>query len=299
MASKVVSAFNGPITPTALEAWLGQCEDGFAIYTSTKSDKTPDLDVPTKIRLTGTHLHEPSMAAWWNANRKEFLKLASWDALEKQIRSRFMPKGYKLMALRSFFLCSQGKSTFSDYAATLAEARNGVGPSIISASIYKYQLLFHAHPILVLRIVAIPDFDIDSIGFDDLVALMNMQFESLAAEGNLGRLLITARASPAPLSSATRLPFLDDTERDRLSAAKGCWRCRKIPTDAGWVPHVGRTCPGDAANGVQPGRDFVPGIKTEIAAGIFLAADTSEDQPEYDADEYSNAFYAADDSDSE
>ena len=117
--------------------------------------------------------------------------------------------------------------------------------------------------------------------------------------GALSRNLNKALASPAPLSSATRLPFLDDTERVRLSAAKGCWRCRKIPTDAGWVPHVGRTCPGDAANGVQPGRDFIPGIKTEIAAGIFLAADTSEDQPEYDADEYSNAFYAVDDSDSE
>lgn len=157
MASKIVSAFDGPLTPTALDAWLGQCEDGFAIYASTKSEKTPDLDVQTKIRLVGTQLHEPSMAAWWNANRKEFLKLATWDLLEKQIRNRFMPKGYKLIALRTFFLCAQEDLTFTEYAAALAEARNAVGPSVISANIYKYQLLFHAHPILVLRIAAIPD----------------------------------------------------------------------------------------------------------------------------------------------
>ncbi len=215
MASKIVSAFDGPLTPTALDAWLGQCEDAFAIFASTKSEKTPKLDEPTKIRLVGTQLHEPSMAAWWNANRKEFLKLATWELLEKQIRNRFMPKGYKLIALRTFFLCTQGNLTFTEYAAALAEARNAVGPSVISSSIYKYQLLFHAHPILVLRIVAIPDFDIDNINVDDLSALMSMQYESLVAEGNLGRLSITSRPAitgPVPtvdeVSLRLSLPYV-------------------------------------------------------------------------------------------
>ena len=216
MASKIASAFNSPLMPT--------------IYASMKSEKTPDLDVQTKIRLVGTQLHEPSMATWWNANRKEFLKLLSWDLLKKQIHNRFMPKGYKLIALCTFFLCAQGNLTFAEYAATLAEARNTVGPSIISASIYKYQLLFHTHPILVLRIVAIPDFNINNINFDDLSALMSMQYESLSAEGNLGRLSITSCPS-STIPAVPHLPFLDDTECERLSNAKGCWRCHKIPTD--------------------------------------------------------------------
>jgi hypothetical protein len=63
MASKIVSAFTGPLTPTAIEAWLGQCDDAFAIYAETKSEKSPDLATSTKIRLAGTQMQEPSMAA--------------------------------------------------------------------------------------------------------------------------------------------------------------------------------------------------------------------------------------------
>ncbi|KIJ28492.1 hypothetical protein M422DRAFT_270183 [Sphaerobolus stellatus SS14] len=43
MASKVVSAFLGPLTATALDEWLGQCDDGFAIHAATKAEKTPAL----------------------------------------------------------------------------------------------------------------------------------------------------------------------------------------------------------------------------------------------------------------
>ena len=286
MASKIASAFNSPLMPT--------------IYASMKSEKTPDLDVQTKIRLVGTQLHELSMATWWNANWKEFLKLSSWDLLEKQIRNCFMPKGYKLIPLCTFFLCAQGNLTFAEYAATLAEAHNAVGPSIISASIYKYQLLFHTHPILVLHIVAIPDFDIDNINFDDLSVLMSMQYESLSAEGNLGRLSITSCLS-STIPAVPHLPFLDDTECECLSNAKGCWRCHKIPTDNRWVPHVGHTCPGNAANGVSPGHDFVPAVKRELAGAVMVMphlslSDLTKDQLDYEED--SNTFYGDEDTDS-
>lgn len=286
MASKIIAAFTGPITSTALKAWLDQCEDGFAIHTATKAATAPALEVVTMIRLAGSNLSEPSMAAWWHANRTDFLALATWEAFAQKIRDRFLPKAYKLVALRTFFLCAQGSSPFLDYAAALADARNAVGPTVISANIYKYHLLFHAHPVLVLRIVAIPEFDIDTIGFDDLVALMSMQWESIAAEGlNLGRLAISPRVSPLPQAVSTRLPALDDAERDRLSAAKGCWKCRKTPEDPGWVQHVGRTCPGDAAKGILPGRDYVPEIKREVAGGVFFAKmDYGEDQPNFEDD---------------
>ncbi|KAF8519326.1 hypothetical protein BU17DRAFT_89994 [Hysterangium stoloniferum] len=85
MASKIITTFTGPLTATAIEAWLGQCEDGFAIYASTKMEKAPDLSIETKIQLAGTNMQEPIMAAWWNAGRTDFLKLTSWETFEKQI----------------------------------------------------------------------------------------------------------------------------------------------------------------------------------------------------------------------
>jgi hypothetical protein len=150
MASKIIAPFVGPLMPASINEWLSQYEDGFAIYTSTKLDKSPKLNAVTQIRLTGTQLHEPSMAAWWNAGRKEFLKLASWDLFEKKIHVRFMAKGYKLIALHMFFLCSQGKTPFLKYAVALTKACNVVGTIAISTSIYKYQLLFHSHTVLLL-----------------------------------------------------------------------------------------------------------------------------------------------------
>ncbi|KAF8508307.1 hypothetical protein BU17DRAFT_26366, partial [Hysterangium stoloniferum] len=134
-----------PLTPTAIEGWLAQCEAGFAIYTSTKTEKAPDLTIETKIRLAGTNMQEPTMAAWWNAGRTEFLKLEAWETFQKQIRTRFMPKGYNMVALRAFLLCAQHGLPFLEYAAELAHARNALGPIVITAAIYKYQLLFHAH----------------------------------------------------------------------------------------------------------------------------------------------------------
>ncbi|KAF8524413.1 hypothetical protein BU17DRAFT_34665, partial [Hysterangium stoloniferum] len=153
MASRIIPPFLGPLTPTALEAWLGQCEDGFAIHASTKTDKTPTLNVTTQICLTGMQLLEPTMATWWSGGRKDFLKLPSWELFEVKVKERFMPKGYKMLALWSFFLCEQGKLQFLDYAAALAETWNAVGISVISTHIYKCQLLFHSHHILLLCIM--------------------------------------------------------------------------------------------------------------------------------------------------
>jgi hypothetical protein len=271
----------------ALEAWLGQCEDGFAIHASTKTDKTPTLDTITKIRLTGTQLLEPTMATWWSSGRKDFLKLPSWESFESKIKERFMPKGYKMLALRSFFLCEQGKFQFLDYAAALAEARNAVGISVISTYVYKCQLLFHSHPILLLCIMAMPEFNMETIGFDDLVSLLSMQWESLIAEGVTGRVSKSSAYSqplapvvsvPAITAPRTAPPRLTDAERTRLTDLGGCWKCRKVPTDDGWTDHVGRTCPGDATLGILPGRDFVP-VKKEIV-GFALTDNNGEDQPD-------------------
>jgi hypothetical protein len=297
MASKIIAPFAGPLSPAAIDEWLSQCEDGFAIYASTKTDKSPSLDVTTQIRLTGTQLQEPSTAAWWNAGRKDFLKLTSWEAFEKKIRARFMPKGYQLMALRTFFLCTQGRLPFPEYAANLTEARNLAGTTIISPQVYKCQLLFHSHTVLLLRIMALPDFDIEAISVDDLISLMSMQWESILAEVRPSA-RIPPSVSTIPTTTRTPsigpLPPLTDTERTRLTNARGCWRCRKAPGDTGWVDHVSRNCPGDTAIGLSPGRDFVQ-VKREPVGIIF----DSDDQPDFSDVEDESLCPVDDETDSE
>ncbi|KAF8528180.1 hypothetical protein BU17DRAFT_81418 [Hysterangium stoloniferum] len=197
-----------------------------------------------------------------------------------------MPKGYKMIALHTFFLCAQNHLPFLEYAATLADAHNALGPNDITAAIYKYQLLFHAHPMLILRIMAIPDLDLEDISFGNLVALMSMQWESFVIE--IPATCSTPRTSLSYTSTAASVPPilpmpranepwnrnpLSLTDCEHLSAVGGCWRCRKVPTDAGWTPHIGRTCPGDPTQGVSPGPNFVPPtppvIKREHAGGCW------------------------------
>jgi hypothetical protein len=306
MTSKIIVPFLGPVTPAAIDEWLHQCEDGFAIYASTKSDKSPQLDVITQIRLTGTHLQEPTTAAWWSAGRKEFLALPSWEQFEKRIRGRFMAKGYRLLALRTFFLCAQGRLPFPEYAANLMEARNLAGSSAITPSIHKYQLLFHSQTTLVLRIMALPEFDIDTISIDDLTSLMSMQWDSITSEGRASirptfttpSSIISTRTPSSTITPPTSsLPLLTDAERTRLSTAGGCWRCRKTPADSDWVHHVGRNCPGDAARGILPGRDFVKVKRETTGAALYFDMD-GEDQPDYpDDDEYPDPVDVETDSD--
>ncbi|KAF8496679.1 hypothetical protein BU17DRAFT_103390 [Hysterangium stoloniferum] len=123
------------------------------------------------------------MAAWWNAGRTEFLKLEVWETFAKQIRSRFIAQGLQYGRPPYIcFVCAQHGLPFLQYAADLADARNALGPIVITAAIYKYQLLFHAHPRLLFRIMTIPDFDLENISFDNLVALMSIKWESLVME---------------------------------------------------------------------------------------------------------------------
>ncbi|PPQ87876.1 hypothetical protein CVT26_005310 [Gymnopilus dilepis] len=229
---------------------------------------------------------EPSMAAWWNAGRTEYLKLETWEAFQKKIKARFMPKGYKLLALRTFFRCTQGSSHFLEYATALATAHNDVDANIITPLAYKCHLLFHAHETLISRITAISGFDLTTISFDDLTALMSMQWENLVIEGIVRNGAARPRPGVAPAAPATAFGPLTDTEKEKLSAAGGCWKCRKTPKDPSWTPHVGRTCPGDEARGITPGRDYVPpstpAVKREVVgfAGI-LPMNHGEDQPDH------------------
>ncbi|KAF8520408.1 hypothetical protein BU17DRAFT_89003 [Hysterangium stoloniferum] len=247
------------------------------------------------------------MAAWWNAGHMDFLKLTSWETFEKQIRSCFMPKGYKMVALCTFFLCAQNWHSFLDYAATLADAHNALGLTIVNVHIYKYQLLFHSHSMLLLCIMAILDFDLETISFNNLGALMSMQWESLIME--IPATCSTPGPGPTRTSStttSTTLPHPDPlsiADRKCLSAVRGCWRYRKFPSDEGWTAHVGCTCPGDPAQGVTPGPDFAapktPTIKREPMGAILLDAKEYFAQGEDLPDDSIPICYRDDDTDSD
>ncbi|KAF5338089.1 hypothetical protein D9611_014190 [Ephemerocybe angulata] len=305
MASKITPVFTGPLNGTSLKLWLAQVEDNFAIYeaTNSKPDKAVTLEPKMKIRIAGTQLHEPTTAAWWAASRAECLKLETYELFVSKLEKRFIPKAQKMISLRTFYLCSQGRSHFADYAAALAEARNVVTEKEVDGKTYKYHLLFHSHPQLLLRIMALPDFNLESTSFDDLASLMSMQWDSLLADGS-GRPSTRSERSAVPTpapgappyvpsfnpgSSSSPVPApLTDAEREFISQNGGCWRCRKLPTDYGWTKHIGRTCPGDPSKGISPGRDYVaPSIVKQEPRSVVAFASSSprfelggEDQPD-------------------
>ncbi|KIJ51630.1 hypothetical protein M422DRAFT_43602 [Sphaerobolus stellatus SS14] len=203
--------------------------------------------------------------------------MKSYEAFVKNIQDRFMPKGYQLIALRAFFLCSQGRNLFAECAAALAEARNAPGEAIINAELNKYRLLFHSHTLLLLRIMAMPDFDIASIAFDNLASLMAIQPQ------HSGCTYTSSDGTSYANGEGLLPPPFTDTERKALTAG-GYWRWRKAPTDIGWI--VGRTCPGDPTRGIFPGRDHVspPVVKREVVGMALYDHDDfdagGEDQPE-------------------
>jgi hypothetical protein len=310
MASKIAPAFTGPLYAPALLQWIAAVEDGFAIYHATKPEKASDLTEQMKIRIAGTLLHEPTTQAWWNLGRDEMLKLETFEGFTTKLKKRFIPKAQKLLALRDFFLCTQGTSHFAEYAAALADARTAAGDKDIDAKTYKYHLLFHSHPHLLLRIMALPDLNLDNLSFDDLVSLMTLTWDSLTAEKMPVRTPRTAASisTPAPSPALPRtvgnLAPLTDAERDHISANGGCWRCRKLPSDPGWTKHVGRTCPGDPSRGITPGRDYVLPVKRELAAGAMMYSggfdEGGEDQPgspEPEEEEWPHDVNTSDESD--
>ncbi|PPQ80005.1 hypothetical protein CVT25_001412 [Psilocybe cyanescens] len=144
---------------------------------------------------------------------------------------------------------------------------------------------------LIHCIMALPDFDIDSIGFDNLAALMAMQWDSLIAEGlthpSHSGSTASANASTPWDTSSPAHKLLTEADQDKLTKTGGCWQCCKDSTDPGWVLHVGRTCPGDASQGILPGHDYVTPtvpVKKEYMGAIFSSAyrdDNGNDQPDY------------------
>jgi len=163
-----------------------------------------------------------------------------------------MPANWCMDALAKFYKISQGSSQFLDFVTAIQTARNSLTSSgtgfTVNDSIQKNHLLFFCHPILSLRVRSIPNFKYGNIKLDTLIGLMASTWDSMVAE-NIVRPVLSSHLSNA---GSAPLPFLSDSEHERLKLAGGCFHCQRTPTSPRWVAHGSRDCPGDKAKGIPP-----------------------------------------------
>jgi hypothetical protein len=220
----------GDLDAAAIMAWLNSCHDSFEVHTAVNNAV---LTPATQITLAGLKMESPTARAWWHENRDELKALPTWAEFDRRVRERFMPANWKMDALARFYLITQGSAPFSSFVTSLQESRNaialaGVGFTV-SDSVFKNYLLFFCHPILSLRVRAMPSMNYATVRVEPLISLLSFSWDTLVAE----RLI---RPTLAPHSAVSNNPHpptssmtLSDKERDTLRAAGGCFRCKRTP----------------------------------------------------------------------
>jgi hypothetical protein len=158
-----------------INGWLGRCEDTYEAWQALNPEKsmTPRI----LITLAGLRMEESTAATWWNENRDDLKKLASWSEFATKVKDRFVPSNWRMLALSVFYSIQQGTSSFPNFAKSLQNARNalaGAGTGYtINDSILKNHLLFHSHPILRLRVSGQQNLPFDTMKVDVLIATMS------------------------------------------------------------------------------------------------------------------------------
>jgi hypothetical protein len=223
------------------------------------------------ITLTGLKMDQSTATTWWNENHDKLKKLGSWAEFAQEVKDRFIPSNWCMLALVAFYSIQQGSSSFLNFAKALQNACNaltGAGQSwVISDIVLKNHLLFLFHPVLCLCVSRQQSLPFMTMNVDTLIATMSLTWDSMLAEGAIrvprvplapSQLIIPS--VPAALSSSLLTPplsalpsgfiLLTHTEKEALRAAGGCYHCRKTPHSPGWVKHQSDSCPGDAAHGI-------------------------------------------------
>ncbi|PPR06915.1 hypothetical protein CVT26_004102, partial [Gymnopilus dilepis] len=170
------------------------------------------------------------------------------------VRDRFVPGNWKLQALAAFYAISQGSSDFTTFVTNLQSARNALGSAgkgfTISDGLFKNHILFHCHPLLRLRVLAMPGLVYENIKSDGLISLLSGTWDSMVAEGAIPRKLAVTtsgplRALPTATSSGATFPkrYLS-MDKEAIRAAGGCFKCGDTPATPGWKPgHNSYNCP--------------------------------------------------------
>ncbi|KAJ7693307.1 hypothetical protein B0H17DRAFT_1199829 [Mycena rosella] len=266
------------LTLPVIHAWLSRCEDMVEAWQAMNPDKL--LVAHMIITLAGLRMEEPTAATWWNKNRDELKKLASWDEFTQKVKDCFVPSNWCMMGFAAFYAIHQGPSHFANFTKALQQARNSGLP--------RNHLLFHAHPILCLCITGQQAFPYMSMKVEVLIENMSFVWDSLLTE-KVVRLPVPGMPSPLTIplaatvaspsllptltlsasSMPSRLPALTHTKREALRTINSCFHCHKTPQTSGWVKHCSDTCPGNAALGILPCKS--PAVVAAIGPVRFLA----------------------------
>lgn len=154
MGIPTIPDFTGPLTPNAITEFFNICTDTFEIWDTLNPN--PKLTDPTKVRLVGIHLKEPSTAQFWNGNRSEFVTF-SISKFEAAFRHRFLHSNQQLDTLRRFFSINQGDRDYRAFVAELKLGREVVNRAVSADPItndqYNQHLVFHADPALIARVM--------------------------------------------------------------------------------------------------------------------------------------------------
>ncbi|TFK57766.1 hypothetical protein BDN72DRAFT_920983, partial [Pluteus cervinus] len=173
------------VSAASVTTWINLCEDCFETWDAMNPGR--DLKVKTKITLAGVKMEAPSAVTWWNENRTALKALTAWADFTSRVNEGFLQANWQLDALAKFFKIKQRSHSFQDFVASLEDAKNTLGGAgtgfVISDGVFKNHLLFCCHPVLSLRVRALPSLKYATTKPDALVAIMSSTWDSMVAEG--------------------------------------------------------------------------------------------------------------------
>lgn len=215
-------AFSGPIDALNVSAWISDCEDAFESFEVLKERK---LDGTFRVREAGQMLQHEDAKAWWMGVRTDQIAKGVWKDFLKLFKECFLPTNWRLLAFQNYHLCYQCHRDFSEYAAELNSIKNSLELGAVSEFHYRLHLLFHSHELLYLRVLALNNLDVTTTSTDNFTALLQQQWDSLIAEGQvcISR-AVSAQSFIAslPVSGSPSVPLPDC---DAVIQAGGCTRC--------------------------------------------------------------------------
>lgn len=177
-----------PITISSLTAWLLKCEIRFRRYNAWNKNELTDNQMITEATDKLDIDASPRLAAFLTRTGERLLQ-STWPEFKDAIMAAMHPN-VKMDSLKEFHDIYQGDAPFMEYATRLSLAQDAVNSSAtkmidyaVSDFLFKSILLFHSHPLLRLRILALPMFDLSAISVPELTTALSKSWDSLVAEG--------------------------------------------------------------------------------------------------------------------
>ncbi|KAJ2927448.1 hypothetical protein H1R20_g9643, partial [Candolleomyces eurysporus] len=105
-----VPALTAPLTASSVKAWLDCCEDAFEVYSIMHPDC--ELKASLKILLARLKMEAPEASQWWGENWDTLKVLTTYADFTTKVTERFIPSGWKMDALATFYVIVKTASLF-------------------------------------------------------------------------------------------------------------------------------------------------------------------------------------------